>query len=133
HKTFAPIINMAIEIANKNHGKQHVLVIISNGPVYRCKYTDHGQLSSYEKNTVEAIKNARKYPLSIIFIGVGDMSGDMMRFFENNISRHDMEKIQIVDYNGIMSKDVPRSRKEMDFTLAAMKKLPFPDKVIGSK
>ncbi|RZC89544.1 hypothetical protein C5167_027084 [Papaver somniferum] len=133
HKTFAPIINMAIEIVNKNHGKQHVLVIISNGPAYRCKYTDHGQLSSYEKNTVEAIKNARKYPLSIIFIGVGDMSGDMMRFFENNISRQDFEKIQIVNYNGIMSKDVPRSSKEMDFILTAMKKLPFPVKVIGGK
>ncbi|MCL7050186.1 hypothetical protein MKW94_020112 [Papaver nudicaule] len=125
HKTFAPIIDKAIEITKMNQGKHYVLLIISDGPVYRCKYTEHGQLSCHERNTVDAIKNAREYPLSIIFIGVGDRSGELMRFFENNISRRNFEKLQIVNYTEIMSKNVPQSRKEMEFTLAAFKKLPF--------
>lgn len=59
-KSFAPIINMAISTVNQNQGKQHVLVIISNGPVHRGRYTDLGQLSFQEQKTINAIENASR-------------------------------------------------------------------------
>ncbi|MCL7030087.1 hypothetical protein MKW94_011544 [Papaver nudicaule] len=109
-KSFAPIINMAISTAKQNQGKQHILVIISNGPVHRDRYTELGKLSCQEQKTVDAIENARDYSLSIIMIGVGDKSGDMMRFFEDNISSRAFESFQVVNYTKIMSQDVPESR-----------------------
>ncbi|KAI3933719.1 hypothetical protein MKW92_052585 [Papaver armeniacum] len=124
-KSFAPIINMAISTVNQNQGKQHVLVIISNGPVHRGRYTELGQLSCQEQKTISAIENARDSSLSIILIGVGDKSGDMMRFFKDNISPRAFENFQVVNFTNIMSQDVPESRKEMDFALALMKKLRF--------
>ncbi|KAI3852961.1 hypothetical protein MKX03_014504 [Papaver bracteatum] len=94
-KSFAPIINLAISTVNQNQGKQHVLVIISNGPVHRGRYTELGQLSCQEQKTINAIENARDYSLSIILIGVGDNSGDMMRFFKDNISPRAFENFQV--------------------------------------
>ncbi|KAI3852962.1 hypothetical protein MKX03_014505 [Papaver bracteatum] len=127
-KSFAPIINMAISTVKQkqNQGKQHVLVIISNGPVHRDRYTELGKLSCQEQKTVDAIENARDYSLSIILIGVGDNSGDMMRFFKDNISPRAFENFQVVNFTNIMSQEVPESRKDMDFALALMKKLRFP-------
>lgn len=125
-KSFAPIINMAISTVNQNQGKQHVLVIISNGPVHRGRYTDLGQLSFQEQKTINAIENARDYSFSIILIAVGDNSGDMMRFFKDNISPRAFENFQVVNFTNIMSQEVPETRKDMDFALALMKKLRFP-------
>ncbi|KAI3830858.1 hypothetical protein MKX03_015563, partial [Papaver bracteatum] len=82
--SFAPIINKGICTAKENMAKQHVLVIVSNGPVYRSKDIERGQLSPHEQATLDAIKHARDYPLSIILIGVGDKSGVMTRFFESH-------------------------------------------------
>ncbi|KAI3873988.1 hypothetical protein MKW98_001637 [Papaver atlanticum] len=127
-KSFAPVINMAISTVKKNQGKHYVLLIISNGPywiplVHRNKDTECGQLSCQEQETIEAIELARKFSLSIILIGVGDKSKDMSRFFEDHLSAEALEIFQVVNHTEIMAQNLPKSEKEMDFSLAIMKKL----------
>ncbi|KAI3852959.1 hypothetical protein MKX03_014502 [Papaver bracteatum] len=125
-KSFASIINKAISTVKQNQGKQHVLVIISNGPVHRGGLTEPGQLSCQERETVEAIKNSSNHSLSIILIGVGDQSGDMMRFSKDYRSSPAFKNFQVVNFTNIMSQDVPETRKNMDFAIAFMKNLRFP-------
>ncbi|KAI3834773.1 hypothetical protein MKW92_029569 [Papaver armeniacum] len=118
--SFAPIINKGISTAKENTAKQHVLVIVSNGPVYRSQDIERGQLSPHEKETLDAIKHARDYPLSIILIGVGDKSGVMTRFFESH--GRILDNLQVVDYSYIMSRP-DESKKERNFIVAATKKM----------
>ncbi|KAI7732381.1 hypothetical protein M8C21_016337 [Ambrosia artemisiifolia] len=57
--SFAPVIEMAITIVEQSGGQYHVLLIIADGQVTRSVDTDHGQLSTQERKTVEAIVKAR--------------------------------------------------------------------------
>ncbi|KAH9720530.1 E3 ubiquitin-protein ligase RGLG2 [Citrus sinensis] len=122
--SFAPIIEMAITIVEHSGGQYHVLVIIADGQVTRSVDTEHGQLSSQEKKTVEAIVKASEYPLSIILVGVGDGPWDMMREFDDNIPARAFDNFQFVNFTEIMSKNVDRSRKEAEFALAALMEIP---------
>nr|DAD30755.1 TPA_asm: hypothetical protein HUJ06_009606 [Nelumbo nucifera] len=123
--SFAPIIEMAVTIVEQSGGQYHVLLIIADGQVTRSVDTEHGQLSPQEQKTVEAIVQASEYPLSIILVGVGDGPWDMMREFDDNIPSRAFDNFQFVNFTEIMSKNVPVSKKETEFALAALMEIPF--------
>ncbi|XP_057970484.1 E3 ubiquitin-protein ligase RGLG2-like [Malania oleifera] len=122
--SFAPIIEMAITIVEQSGGQYHVLLIIADGQVTRSIDTKHGHLSPQEMKTVEAIVKASEYPLSIVLVGVGDGPWDMMREFDDNIPARAFDNFQFVNFTEIMSKNVNRTRKEAEFSLAALMEIP---------
>ncbi|KAI8533571.1 hypothetical protein RHMOL_Rhmol10G0020800 [Rhododendron molle] len=122
--SFAPIIEMAMTIVDQSGGQYHVLVIIADGQVTRSVDTEGGQLSPQERRTVEAIVQASKFPLSIILVGVGDGPWDMMKEFDDNIPARAFDNFQFVNFTEIMSKNMPHTRKETEFALAALMEIP---------
>ncbi|CBI16816.3 hypothetical protein VitviT2T_000594 [Vitis vinifera] len=122
--SFAPIIEMASTIVEKSGGQYHVLLIIADGQVTRSVDTQHGQLSSQEQKTIDAIVKASKYPLSIILVGVGDGPWDVMREFDDNIPARAFDNFQFVNFTEIMSKNVDSSRTQTEFALAALMEIP---------
>ncbi|MBA0726270.1 hypothetical protein Golax_002111 [Gossypium laxum] len=122
--SFAPIIEMAMTIVEQSGGQYHVLVIIADGQVTRSVDTQRGQLSPQERKTVDAIVQASKLPLSIILVGVGDGPWDMMKEFDDNIPARAFDNFQFVNFTDIMSKNIPPSRKETEFALAALMEIP---------
>ncbi|KAA8530170.1 hypothetical protein F0562_004879 [Nyssa sinensis] len=122
--SFAPIIEMAMTIVEQSGGQYHVLLIIADGQVTRSVDTVPGRLSPQEQKTVEAIAESSKLPLSIILVGVGDGPWDMMREFDDNIPTRAFDNFQFVNFTEIMSKNMPPSRKETEFALAALMEIP---------
>ncbi|KAF7819498.1 E3 ubiquitin-protein ligase RGLG2-like [Senna tora] len=122
--SFAPVIEMAMTIVEQSGGQYHVLVIIADGQVTRSVDTEHGKLSPQEQKTVNAIVEASKFPLSIILVGVGDGPWDMMKEFDDNIPARAFDNFQFVNFTEIMSKNIPPSRKETAFALAALMEIP---------
>ncbi|XP_038971982.1 E3 ubiquitin-protein ligase RGLG2-like [Phoenix dactylifera] len=122
--SFAPIIEMATTIVEQNGGQYHVLLIIADGQVTRSVDTEFGQLSSQEQNTVDAIVKASEFPLSIVLVGVGDGPWDMMKEFDDNIPARSFDNFQFVNFTEIMSKNMPQTRKEAAFALAALMEIP---------
>ncbi|GMP33947.1 hypothetical protein CsSME_00007040 [Camellia sinensis var. sinensis] len=120
--SFAPIIEMALTIVEQSDRQYYVLLIIADGPV-----TGDARLSRQSpqvEETINAIVKARKYPLSIIVVGVGDGPWDMMKNFLNHVLVHDSFKFQFVNFTEIMSKNVDISKKEAAFAVAALRGLP---------
>ncbi|KAK7271877.1 hypothetical protein RJT34_28130 [Clitoria ternatea] len=122
--SFAPIIEMGMSIVEQSGGQYHVLVIIADGQVTRSIDTERGRLSPQEQKTVDAIVEASKFPLSIILVGVGDGPWDMMKEFDDNIPARAFDNFQFVNFTEIMSKNIPSSRKEAAFALAALMEIP---------
>eukprot|EP00268_Persea_americana_P004686 TRINITY_DN1151_c0_g1_i1.p1 TRINITY_DN1151_c0_g1~~TRINITY_DN1151_c0_g1_i1.p1 ORF type:complete len:456 (+),score=79.40 TRINITY_DN1151_c0_g1_i1:425-1792(+) len=122
--SFAPIVEMAMTIVEQSGGQYHVLVIIADGQVTRSVDTEHGHLSPQEQNTVDTIVRASEYPLSIILVGVGDGPWDMMKEFDDNIPARAFDNFQFVNFTEIMAKNMPLSRKETEFALAALMEIP---------
>ncbi|KAH7681586.1 E3 ubiquitin-protein ligase RGLG protein [Dioscorea alata] len=123
--SFAPIIEMAMTIVEQSGGQYHVLLIIADGQVTRSVDIESGQLSSQEQKTVDAIVKASQFPLSIILVGVGDGPWDMMKEFDDNIPARSFDNFQFVNFTQIMSKNVPQTRKETEFALAALMEIPL--------
>jgi hypothetical protein len=85
--TFAPVIDWACDHAK--NGEYHILVIIGDGAIGDGSKETR---SKYIEENIAAIQRARNFPLSIIFIGVGD--GDspdekdnwqLMRSFDDEV------------------------------------------------
>ncbi|XP_072970848.1 E3 ubiquitin-protein ligase RGLG2-like [Typha angustifolia] len=122
--SFAPIIEMAMTIVEQSGGQYHVLLIIADGQVTRSADTVPGHFSSQEQKTVDAIVKASAFPLSIVLVGVGDGPWDMMKEFDDNIPARSFDNFQFVNSTEIMSKNMPQSRKEAAFALAALMEIP---------
>ncbi|GAB2254003.1 hypothetical protein Droror1_Dr00021812 [Drosera rotundifolia] len=122
--SFAPVIDMATSIVEQSGGQYHVLLIIADGQVTRSVDTEGGQLSPQERNTVDAIVRASKYPLSIVLVGVGDGPWDMMKEFDDNIPARNFDNFQFVNFTEIMSKNTSVSRREAEFALSALMEIP---------
>ncbi|KAI7732711.1 hypothetical protein M8C21_005144, partial [Ambrosia artemisiifolia] len=112
--SFAPIIEMAMTIVEESGGQYHVLLIIADGQVTRSVDTEAGQLSSQERNTIEAVVNASNYPLSIILVGVGDGPWDMMKEFDDNIPSRAFDNFQ----------NIEPLRKQTEFAVNALMEIP---------
>ncbi|KAA0034249.1 E3 ubiquitin-protein ligase RGLG2-like [Cucumis melo var. makuwa] len=122
--SFAPIIEMAMTIVEQTGGQYHVLLIIADGQVTRSVDTHNGQLSLQERKTIDAIVRASEYPLSIIFVGVGDGPWDMMKEFDDNIPARAFDNFQFVNFTEIMLKNVNNVRRQTEFALAALMEIP---------
>ncbi|KAG6635046.1 hypothetical protein CIPAW_11G015400 [Carya illinoinensis] len=94
--SFAPVIEMAINVVETSGGQYHVLLIIADG----------------------------KYPLSIILVGVGDGPWDSMREFIGRIPVRVFDNFQFVNFTEIMSWNMNQTEKEAEFSLAGLVKLP---------
>ncbi|WVZ21216.1 hypothetical protein V8G54_008538, partial [Vigna mungo] len=123
--SFAPVIDAAIDIVERNNGQYHVLVIIADGQVTRNPDTPHGRLSPQEQATISSIIGASHYPLSIILVGVGDGPWDEMKHFDDNITERVFDNFQFVNFTKIMSENIEASKKEAAFALAALMEIPF--------
>ncbi|KAI3731437.1 hypothetical protein L1987_62625 [Smallanthus sonchifolius] len=122
--SFAPIIETAMAIVEESGGQYHVLLIIADGQVTRSVDTEYGQLSSQERNTINAIVKAGNHPLSIILVGVGDGPWDMMKEFDDHIPSRVFDNFQFVNFTEIMSKNINPLKKETEFALNALMEIP---------
>ncbi|KAJ1381821.1 Zinc finger, RING-type [Sesbania bispinosa] len=93
--SFAPVIEDAIDIVEKNRGQFHVLVIVADGQVTRSVDTDDGELSPQEEKTIKAIVDASAYPLAIVLVGVGDGPWEDMKKFDDKIPARDYDNFQV--------------------------------------
>ncbi|XP_023899531.2 E3 ubiquitin-protein ligase RGLG3 isoform X2 [Quercus suber] len=123
--SFAPIIDAAIDIVEKNNGQYHVLVIIADGQLPSSSDKAPGRLSPQEQATVNSLVSASQYPLSIILVGVGDGPWDAMQQFDDNIPQRLFDNFQFVNFTKIMSDNIEASKKETAFALAALMEIPF--------
>ena len=105
---FGPLIRKAIEIT-KESNSYHILLIICDGAVIN------------KKDTIKAICEASKYPLSIICIGVGKGPWDLMEEFDDEIKGRDFDNFQFVDFHKIM-KQV--ENEEVEFAKHALQEIP---------
>ncbi|XP_020206687.1 E3 ubiquitin-protein ligase RGLG4 [Cajanus cajan] len=123
--SYAPVIEAAIDIVEKNRGQFHVLVIVADGQVTRSVNTADGELSPQEEKTIKAIVDASAYPLAIVLVGVGDGPWEDMRKFDDKIPARDYDNFQFVNFTEIMSRNTSPSEKEAAFALAALMEIPF--------
>lgn len=110
--SFAPIINHAVEIV-KREGGYHILLIVCDGDVKEC-----------EDECIQAIVNARKYPLSIVTIGVGDGGFEYMEKFDDHLpysSHGDWDNFNFVDYHKVITKEASNPYR---FALQALMEIP---------
>ncbi|KAH0452195.1 hypothetical protein IEQ34_019494 [Dendrobium chrysotoxum] len=114
--SFAQIIKKAMTVVEQSGGQYHVLLIIADGQITESLVTQSGYLSSQDQKTVDAIVKASEFPLSIVLVGVGDGPWDMIKKFD--------DKFQFVNFTEIMSKNTHQKRKETEFALAALIKIP---------
>ncbi|KAM0977831.1 hypothetical protein ACFX13_014139 [Malus domestica] len=111
--SFAPIIQMAMSIVEKSGGQFHVLLIITSG-----------QLGVQKQKTIDAIVEARKFPLSIILVGVGDGPWDIMKILGDSTRSRAFDNLHFVNFMDIVTKNVPPSQKKAEFTQATLMKIP---------
>lgn len=114
--SFGPIIRKAIEIVNTQK-QYHILLIICDGAVDSIH------------DTVSAIVEASKYPLSIVCIGVGRGPWDTMKHFDDKIPRRNFDNFQFVDFHEIMKKC---ENEEVEFAKHALMEIPLQYKYIKS-
>ncbi|KAI3903747.1 hypothetical protein MKW92_040434 [Papaver armeniacum] len=122
--SYGPIIRKATYMASQNRDQHHVLVIVASEPVTRSFDTKQGKLSPDEDDTHKAIKDAKKFRLSIILVGVGETNASMKNGLGNSgCCSHN--NFKFVDYTQIMKNTPVIGRdKETDFCLAVIESLP---------
>lgn len=112
---FAPMIDKAVEFCKRTK-RYHILIIIVDGQVS----------ADCEKETIDAIVNASKYPLSIIAVGIGDGPFGTMFEYDDGLPRRKFDNLQFVNFH----RTVTKSRHEAAFALHALMELPDQYKAI---
>ncbi|KAI3951992.1 hypothetical protein MKW92_029878 [Papaver armeniacum] len=120
--SFAPIIETAIDIVENSGRRYHVLLIIADGQVSAPKFA--GLLSQQEQETIDAIVKASEYPLSIVLVGVGDGTWNMMKEFDHNIPHRTFDNFQFVNFTEIFSQDISIEDMRLGVALAALMEIP---------
>jgi len=112
--SFAPLIREAITIVAEAKS-YHILIIVADGQVTSVK------------ETIDAIVEATKYPLSIIMIGVGDGPWDQMEEFDDGLPDRDFDNFQFVEFHAILKK---YDGSPYAFAVSALQEIPDQFKTI---
>ena len=107
--SFEPIIRKAVELV-KERKSYHILLIICDGAV------------NSKEETIEAIVEASKYPLSIICIGVGKGPWGLMEHFDDEIEGRKFDNFQFVHFHGVATGNFENMGAE--FARRAMMEIP---------
>lgn len=107
--SFAPIIRKAIELVHTRK-EYHILLIIADGCVDDMN------------ETVKAIVEASRYPLSIVCIGVGKGPWDKMKKMDDDIPQRDFDNFQFVNFHEIMKSC---ENESIEFARHALMEIPF--------
>lgn len=106
--SFAPIIRKATEIA-RTKKEYHILLIIADGAVEDMN------------ESISAIVDASKHPLSIICVGVGKGPWEKMEEFDENIPKRAFDNFHFIDFYQIMQQC---ENEETEFAKHAMMEIP---------
>lgn len=131
--SFAPAINHACKLVADSGMQYHILIIVADGQVTRSSDLEPNMLSVQEHNTIEAIKAASQYPLSIVTVGVGDGPWDVMKEFDDKIPERAFDNFQFVNYTELNQRyQGDQKKKEAMFALRALMEVPEQYKAIQS-
>jgi E3 ubiquitin-protein ligase RGLG len=99
--SFAPVIRKAANIVQGSGNQYHILLIICDGQVTRSSDLPQSELSTQERDTIQAIIEASQVPLSIICVGVGDGEDGWKRMkeFDDLIPSRRFDNFQFVPLN----------------------------------
>eukprot|EP01023_Acetabularia_acetabulum_P062206 TRINITY_DN7633_c0_g1_i1.p1 TRINITY_DN7633_c0_g1~~TRINITY_DN7633_c0_g1_i1.p1 ORF type:complete len:310 (-),score=35.82 TRINITY_DN7633_c0_g1_i1:103-1032(-) len=122
--SFAPLLIHATQIVKQSKLLYHILIIIASG--------------SFDPLLIEenkkALVHSSKYPLSIVFIGVGDGPWHGVEYFDNKVSHRVFDNFQFVDFNRLKKE---RDRQgwtthqfEEEFALRVLMEIPEQFKLI---
>ena len=106
--SFAPLIHKAIDHVKKT-SKYTILLIICDEIITR------------REETIDAIAEAAKYPLSIICIGVGKVSFDIMEEFDEYIPDRPFNNFHFINLHKLMKEC---DGNDIEFAKNALRKLP---------
>ncbi len=115
--SFAPAVYKAIDIVRETKS-YHIAIIIADGVI---------DDEAMKRDTINAIVEASKYPLSIIMVGVGDGPWDLMNKFDDELPERTFDNFQFVNFNDIinMSKlDTVTTGTELNFAHKALMEVP---------
>lgn len=106
--SLAPIVRKAVDIVRQT-GKYHILVIITDGQI------------TQESETIKAVVEASKVPLSIIAVGVGDGPWNVLECFDTQLPSRKFDNFRFVDYHRTAAKT---KNPDTAFALQAMMEIP---------
>ena len=109
--SFAPIIRKAIELVTVSR-KYHILIIIADGVIDTKKN---------KEETIQAIVDASKHPLSIVCVGVGAGPFDLLEQFDDCVPERDFDNFQFVNFHQTMA---TCENQELGFATKAMMEIP---------
>ena len=120
--SFAPVIRKAIDLVKASGNELHVLLIIADGQV--------SEALDCKRETINAIVEASRVPLSIVIVGVGDGPFDQMETFDDQLPERRFDNLQFVDFSPFQAALAAEPSKEKQtaieaaFALCALQELP---------